>query len=66
MGVFPWKQLLRQFKSVKILHVSQLKFPAGFQFIFRELSTQCSAISAEVDRWRVTQELVDRSNTDRQ
>ena len=42
----------------QIQHVSQLKFSAVFQFIFREVSTQCNAISAEVDRWRVTQEFV--------
>ena len=53
MGVFSWRQLIHQFKCVEIQHVWQLKFSAGFQFIFRELSTQCSVISAEVDRWRV-------------
>ena len=46
-------------KCVKIRHVSQLKCSAGFQFIFWKLPAQCSAISAEVDSWRVTRKVVD-------
>ena len=38
----------------------------SFQFIFRELSTLCSAILAEVYRLRVTQNFTDRRNAPRQ
>ena len=55
VSVLSWKQIIHQFKCVKIQHVFQLEFSTGLQSIFREFSTQCSAISAEIDSWHVTQ-----------
>ena len=43
IGVFSWKQLIHQFKCVKIQHVLQFKFSACFQFIFWEIF-QLSAV----------------------
>ena len=42
------RQLLHQIKCVKIQHVSQLQFSAGFQFIFRKLTAVTSRLSSAV------------------